>query len=128
MRWWAHWIVFRTSMCMYYTPCFVLVEHTVCHEPIFVLINVFMLLASCFLSTLFSVGSITVNAWTLALPVHSQHVVTKPLWWWGSWVLWIVFMTSLYMYYASCFLHVEQSVYHEPISALIDVFRLRFRA
>ena len=31
---------------------FVLVEHSVSHEPIFVLINVFTLLASCFLSTL----------------------------------------------------------------------------
>ena len=29
----------------YYPPNFVLVEHSVCHEPIFVLINVIMLLA-----------------------------------------------------------------------------------
>ena len=30
---------------MYYALCFVLVEHSVCHELISVLINVFMLLA-----------------------------------------------------------------------------------
>ena len=33
------------AMALYYAPCFVLVEHSVCHEPISVLINVFMLLA-----------------------------------------------------------------------------------
>ena len=36
---------------------------------------------------------------------------------WG----WIVFMKSLYMYYALCFVHVEQSVFHEPISVLINI-------
>ena len=36
---WEHWIVFMTSLYMYYTPCFVLIEHSVCHEPISVLIN-----------------------------------------------------------------------------------------
>ena len=30
---------------LYYALCFMLIEHSVCHEPIFVLINVFMLLA-----------------------------------------------------------------------------------
>ena len=30
---------------LYYALCFMLVEHSVCHEPISVLINVFMLLA-----------------------------------------------------------------------------------
>ena len=34
-------------------------------------------------------------------------------------VHWIVFMTSLYMYYALCFVHVEPCVCHEPISVLI---------
>ena len=34
-----HWIVFMTSLCMYYVLCFVHVEHSVCHEPISVLIN-----------------------------------------------------------------------------------------
>ena len=58
-----------------------------------------------------SVGSNTNNAWTPPLAVHSRHVTTKPLWWWGGWVHWIVFMTSLYMYYALCFVHVEHSVY-----------------
>ena len=29
-------------------------------------------------------------------------------------------MTSLYMYYALCFGHVEHSVCHEPISVLIN--------
>ena len=31
---------FMTSLCMYYAPCFVLVKHSVCHEPISVSINV----------------------------------------------------------------------------------------
>ena len=30
---------------LYYALCFMLVQHSVCHEPISVLINVFMLLA-----------------------------------------------------------------------------------
>ena len=38
------WIVFMASLYMYYTLSFVLFEHSVCHEPIFVLINVFTLL------------------------------------------------------------------------------------
>ena len=25
---WAHWLVFMTSVYMYYAPCFVLVEHS----------------------------------------------------------------------------------------------------
>ena len=33
----------------------------------------------------------------------------------------IQFMTSLYMYYALCFAHVEHSVCHEPISVLINI-------
>ena len=33
----------------------------------------------------------------------------------------IVFMTSLYMYYALCFLHVEHSVCHETIFVLINI-------
>ena len=49
---WVHWIVFMTSLYMYYAPCFLLVEHSVFHEPTFVLINVFKLLAYCLLSTL----------------------------------------------------------------------------
>ena len=31
-------------------------------------------------------------------------------------------MTSLYMYYAFCFVHVEHSVCHEPISVLIKIY------
>ena len=34
----------------------------------------------------------------------------------------IQFMTSLYMYYALCFAHVEHSVCHEPISVLINIY------
>ena len=34
-----------TSVYKYYAPSFVLVDHFVCHEPVFVLINVIMLLA-----------------------------------------------------------------------------------
>ena len=30
---------------LYYALCFMLIEHSGCHEPIFVLINAFMLLA-----------------------------------------------------------------------------------
>ena len=33
------------NIYLYYALCFMLIEHSVCHEPIFVLINVFMLLA-----------------------------------------------------------------------------------
>ena len=53
---------------------------------------------------------------------HSRHVATTPLWWWGGWAHWIVFMTSIYMYYALCFVHVEHSVCHEPISVLINIY------
>ena len=42
---WAHWIVFMASLYMYYALYFVVVEHSLCHELISVLINVFMLLA-----------------------------------------------------------------------------------
>ena len=34
---------------------------------------------------------------------------------------WIVFMTSLFMYYDLCFVHVEQSVCNEPISVPIYI-------
>ena len=36
----------------YMVPCHVLVEHSVCHEPISVFINLYTLLALCLLSTL----------------------------------------------------------------------------
>ena len=35
---------------------------------------------------------------------------------------WIVFMMSLHMYYALCFVHVEPSVCHEPISVLTYIY------
>ena len=44
--------VYVYALYMYYALWFVLVEHSVCHEPIFVLINVFMLLSYCLLSVL----------------------------------------------------------------------------
>ena len=47
-----YWIFFMTSLYIYYALCFVHVEHSVCHEPISVLINIFTLLAQCLLSTL----------------------------------------------------------------------------
>ena len=50
-------------------------------------------------------------SWTPPLAVHSWHLATKPLWWWEGWVHWIVFMTSLYMYYIPCFELVKHSVY-----------------
>ena len=37
--------MFMTSIYMYYVLCFDYVEPSVCHEPISVLINIFMLLA-----------------------------------------------------------------------------------
>ena len=33
------------TIYLYYALCFLLIEHSVCHEPISVLINIFMLLA-----------------------------------------------------------------------------------
>ena len=47
-----HYIVFTTSLYMYYALCFVHVEHSVCNEPISVLITVFAFLAQCLLSAL----------------------------------------------------------------------------
>ena len=48
-QWWSSRIVsFRTNKAlryMYYNLCFVHVEHSLCHEPISVLINIIMLLA-----------------------------------------------------------------------------------
>ena len=41
-----------TLLYMPYVLCFVLVEHSVCHEPIVILIDVFMLLSQCLLRTL----------------------------------------------------------------------------
>ena len=78
---WAHLIFFRTSLYMHYALSFVLVEH--------------------------SVGSNTNNAWITPLPVQSQHIAKKPLWW-GGWVHWIVFMTSLYMYVC---IYISISIY-----------------
>ena len=49
---------------------------------------------------------------TLPLVVQSQHIGTKPLWWWGGWAHWIVFMTSLYMYCAPWFVLAEHSCLH----------------
>ena len=43
---WRHYIY------IYYAPYFVDFEHSVCHEPIFVLIIIFTRLAKCLLSTL----------------------------------------------------------------------------
>ena len=57
---------------------------------------------------------------TPPLAVHSRRVATKPLWRWGGWAHWIVFMTC--MYYALCFVHIEYSVCHEPISILINIY------
>ena len=40
------YININTYTYMYYALCFVYIEHSVCHEPISVLINIFMLLQS----------------------------------------------------------------------------------
>ena len=49
---WAHWMLVMTSLYMFYVLGFVPFEHSMCHKPIPVLINVFTLLAQCLLSTL----------------------------------------------------------------------------
>ena len=55
---------------------------------------------------------------------YSRFVATCRLWWRGRWAHWIVFMTSLYMYYALSFMLVEHSVRHEPIFVLINVYEM----
>ena len=67
-------------------------------------------------------GFHTNNAWTPPMAVHSRHVAKQPLWWWGGWAHWIVFMASLYMYNALCFVYIEHSVCHEPISVSINIY------
>ena len=52
-----------TSLYMYYALSFVLLEHSVFHEPIFVFINVFTLLPYSLLSTLL----------VLTLTMHEQR-------------------------------------------------------
>ena len=47
-----HWIVFMASLYMYYAPCFVLIEHSMFYETMSVLIDVFIILSYCLLSTL----------------------------------------------------------------------------
>ena len=37
-----HWIVFMMSLYMYYTLYFVHIEHSVCHEPISILIKMYI--------------------------------------------------------------------------------------
>ena len=49
---------------------------------------------------------------------------SRPLWQWGRWVHWIVFITSTYRYYDPCFVLVEHSVCHEPVSGIINVHML----
>ena len=71
-----------------------------------------------------SVGSNTNNAWTPPLAVHSRHVATKPLWWWGGWAHWIVFMTSLYMYiyvYIYIYTHIIFVIYISYILYIANV-------
>ena len=92
---WAHSIVFMASLYMCNALCFVYIEHSVCHEPISVSINIY---APSPLLVEHSVGSYTNNAWTPPLTIHSRHVATKALWWWRGWAHWIVFVTSLYIY------------------------------
>ena len=95
------WTNFCFNWCIY-APCLVLVEH--------------------------SVGSNTNNAWTPPLAVHSQHVAKKPLWWWGGWAHWILFMTPLHMYYAPCFVLAEHSVswnYKMELTQVISIFSFR---
>ena len=97
-------------ICVCYNCFFVLVEHSCVSWTNLCFYASYLVLFE------HSVGSNTNHAWTSPLVIHSRHVATKPLWWWGWWVHWIVFMTSLLMYYAPCFVLVEHSVRHEPIS------------
>ena len=69
-----------------------------------------------------SIGSNTNNAWTPAMAVRNRHIITKLFQWWEGWAHWIVFMTSLCMYCALCFVH---TVYHEPMSVLSNGFRVQ---
>ena len=57
-----------------------------------------------------SIGSSTQNTWTPPIAVHSWQVTTKPLWWWGRWTHWIVFMSLLYMCHTFSFVLVQHSV------------------
>ena len=66
---WAHWIVFMTSLYMYYAPCFVLVEHYVCHEQISVLINIFMLLEA-FLKKAYKVNLLHIYIYIYILYIY----------------------------------------------------------
>ena len=69
----------------------------------------------------FSVGCNTNSAWTSRLTSITDMSSQSHygLWWWG-WAHWIVFTTSLYMYYPP--LYLLGTLYHEPISVLISVF------
>ena len=42
-----------------------------------------------------SLGSNTNDARTPPLAIHSRHVVTKPLWWWGGWANWTFFFYQI---------------------------------
>ena len=77
---WVHWIVFMTSLYIYFVLSFVLVEHYV--------------------------GSNTNNAWTPPLAVHSWHVTTKPLWWWG-WAHWM----SSWLHYIYTYIYTYIHIY-----------------
>ena len=67
---------------------------------------------------------------TLPLVVQSRHICKKPLWWWGGWAHWIVFMTSLYMYYAPWFVLAEHSCLHIDAKIMLWIlkkYKLNFK-
>ena len=93
-----------------------LTEHQ-CSKPIFV----FCASLLSFISLLYCcscIGWNTYNAWTLPLASHSWYVTTKPLWWWGGWVYWIVFMFSL-SFFLSIYLCL--SIYL-PLSVCLSIY------
>ena len=61
--------------------------------------------------------------------IYTHNIYTYiPIYMWGYIYIYIyiriVFMESLYIYYALCFVHVEHSGCHERISVLINISML----
>ena len=93
---------------MYYALRFVFVEHSVCHESIFVLINPFTFLASYLLSTQLAL-TLTIRKllhWPSITSVLTQsHYGNKE-----DRTHFVVSMTSLYIHYNLSFVLVQHCV------------------
>ena len=110
------------TIFIYYTSCFVLVDHSVCREPISILINAFTLLALCLLSTML-VLTLTMcqlhQSLFIARCCHKATVVIRRM---GALDCLHDFTSD--MYYTLCFALVEHSVCYELSSVLINVSTL----